>query len=140
MTTDTTEQGLEHLICTALAGHPCDPPAASAVDEPAAGYGGSGWICGSHRDYDREYCVDLVQLSAFLRATQPETADSLALGEAGPARRKLLARLQGEISKRVHVRDAMDGAVRISVRGRAFNTICRNYGGIIFDLHIGTSG
>ena len=100
MTTDTTEQGLERLICTALAGHPCDPPAASAVDEPAAGYGGSGWICGSHRDYDREYCVDLVQLSAFLRATQPETADSPALGEAGPARRKFLARLQGEISKR----------------------------------------
>ena len=100
MTADTTEQGLERLICTALAGHPCDPPAASAVDEPAAGYGGSGWTCGSHRDYDREYCVDLVQLSAFLRATQPETAASLALGEAGPARRKLLARLQGEISRR----------------------------------------
>ena len=100
MTADTTEQGLERLICTALAGHPCDPPAASAVDEPAAGYGGSGWTGGSHRDYDREYCVDLVQLSAFLRATQPETADSLALGEAGPAQRKFLARLQGEISKR----------------------------------------
>ena len=32
VTTDTTEQGLEHLICTALAGHPCDPPAARAVD------------------------------------------------------------------------------------------------------------
>ena len=100
MTTDTTEQGLERLICTALAGHPCDPPAASAVDEPAAGYGGSGWTGGSHRDYDREYCVDLVQLSAFLRATQPETADSPALGDAGPARRKFLARLQGEISRR----------------------------------------
>ena len=26
MTTDFTEQGLERLICTALAGHPCDPP------------------------------------------------------------------------------------------------------------------
>ena len=100
MTTDTTEQGLERLICTALAGHPCDPPAASAVDEPAAGYGDLGWTGGSHRDYDREYCVDLVQLSAFLRATQPETADALALGDAGPARRKFLARLQGEISRR----------------------------------------
>lgn len=25
MTTDTSERGLERLICTALAGHPCDP-------------------------------------------------------------------------------------------------------------------
>ena len=28
MTTDTSERGLERLICTALAGHPCEPPAA----------------------------------------------------------------------------------------------------------------
>jgi hypothetical protein len=27
MTTDTTEQGLERLICTALTGHPCNPGA-----------------------------------------------------------------------------------------------------------------
>ena len=26
MTTDTSERGLERLICTALAGHPCEPP------------------------------------------------------------------------------------------------------------------
>ena len=26
MTTDTSEKGLERLICTVLAGHPCDPP------------------------------------------------------------------------------------------------------------------
>ena len=28
MTTDTSERGLERLICTALAGHPCEPPTA----------------------------------------------------------------------------------------------------------------
>ena len=78
MVTDTTEQGLERLICTALAGHPCDPPPGGAA-ESTAGYGGVGWSGGSHRDYDREYCVDLVQLAAFLRATQPETAEALAL-------------------------------------------------------------
>ena len=100
MTTNTTEQGLERLICTVLAGHPCDPPSTDSTREAHTGYGGVGWSGGSWLDYDREYCVDLVQLSAFLRATQPETADSLALGEAGPAQRKLLARLQGEISKR----------------------------------------
>ena len=99
MVTDTTELGLERLICTALAGHPCDPPPAEAA-EPAAGYDGVGWSGGSHRDYDREYCVDLVQLAAFLRSTQPETAAALALNEDGPTRRKFLARLQGEVSKR----------------------------------------
>lgn len=25
MTTDTSERGLERLICAAMAGHPCDP-------------------------------------------------------------------------------------------------------------------
>ena len=100
MTTDTSERGLERLICTALAGHPCEPPAANTVAEPPAGYGGVGWSGGSYLDYDREWCVDLVQLAAFLRGTQPEAAEDLALKEDGPTRRKFLARLQGEIAKR----------------------------------------
>ena len=99
-TTDTSERGLERLICTALAGHACDPPRAGLVSEPHAGYGGVGWSCGNPHDYDREFCVDRVQLAEFLRATQPEAADSLALDENGPTRRKFLARLQGEITKR----------------------------------------
>ena len=100
MTTDTSEKGLERLICTALAGHPCDPPLAGALMEPRAPYGGVGWSPGSYHDYDREYCVDLAQLAAFLRDTQPDVAEALALDEDGPTRRKFLARLQGEISKR----------------------------------------
>ena len=100
MPTDTSERGLERLICTTLTGHPCDPPAAATIGEPASVYGGVGWIGGNFHDYDREYCVDLVQLAAFLRATQPKAAESLSLGENGPTRRKFLARLQGEISKR----------------------------------------
>ena len=100
MTTDTSEQGLERLICTALAGHPCEPPVAGTIGEPPAGYGGVGWSGGNYHDYDREYCVDLVQLAAFLHTTQPEAAESLGLSEDGPTRRKFLARLQGEISKR----------------------------------------
>ena len=100
MPTDTSERGLERLICTALAGHPCEPPAAGTVAEPPAGYGGVGWSDGNFHDYDREYCVDLVQLSAFLRATQPKAAESLGLSSDGPTRRKFLARLQGAISKR----------------------------------------
>ena len=100
MTTDTSEKGLERLICMALAGHPCDPPPVHTAAEPRAAYGDVCWSPGSYHDYDREYCVDLVQLAAFLRATQPEVAEVLALDEDGPTRRKFLARLQGEISKR----------------------------------------
>jgi len=100
MLTDTSERGLERLICTALAGHPCDPPLGPTVGEPPAHYGGVGWAGGNFHDYDREYCVDLAQLSAFLHATQPEAAESLDLSEASPTRRRFLARLQGEITKR----------------------------------------
>ena len=101
MTTDTSERGLERLICTALTGAACDPGAtsANAVHERPAAYG-AGWICGAPEDYDREYCVDLAQLSAFLRETQPDVVDALDLGQDGPTRRKFLARLQGEITKR----------------------------------------
>lgn len=101
MKSDTTERGLERLICTALTGSPCDPGGGpvESIDEQSSSYG-TGWICGAPDDYDREYCVDLAQLSAFLRETQPVAAESLDLGEDSPTRRKFLARLQGEITKR----------------------------------------
>ena len=99
MTSNTSEKGLERLICTALTGAPCDTTEESAFHERPASYN-AGWICGDSQDYDREYCVDLVQLSAFLRATQPDAAESLGLGADSPARRRFLARLQGEIAKR----------------------------------------
>jgi type I restriction enzyme R subunit len=99
--TDVSEKGLERLICTALTGSACDPgtvPAATVHERPAA-YS-VGWIGGRPEDYDREYCVDLAQLSAFLWETQPDAASALALDEDGPTRRKFLARVQGEITKR----------------------------------------
>lgn len=100
MTTDTSERGLERLICTALTGAPCDPGVPqNAVKLRPAPYGG-GWICARPEDYDREYCVDLAQISAFLHETQPEVAEVLDIDQDGPTRRKFLARLQGEISKR----------------------------------------
>ena len=100
MTSDTSEKGLERLICKTLTGHPCDPKSSGTVAEPATGYGGVGWSCGNPHDYDRTYCVDLVQLSAFLSETQPEAANSLALSENNPSRQKFLAWLQSQISKR----------------------------------------
>ncbi|GMV06941.1 MAG: hypothetical protein AMXMBFR53_32160 [Gemmatimonadota bacterium] len=101
MITDTSERGLERLVCTALTGSACDPGTGEAdgVRERPAAYG-AGWICGAPEDYDREYCLDFAQLSSFLRATQPEVGDALHLDQDGPMRRKFLARLQGEITKR----------------------------------------
>ena len=101
MTTDTSELGLERLVCTALTGSPCDATLSPAgLEGKAVPSGGGGWICGNPQDYDREFCVDRVQLAVFLKATQPEAAESLDLGQDSPTRRKFLARLQGEISKR----------------------------------------
>jgi type I restriction enzyme R subunit len=80
MPTDTSEKGLESLI--------------------VAGMTDSGWTAGDPTDYDRDYCVDLAQLRTFLRATQPKVAEALDLDNDSPTRRKVLARLQGEVSKR----------------------------------------
>jgi type I site-specific restriction-modification system R (restriction) subunit len=101
--TDTSEAGLETLICRALTGSDCMPRPAgtpAVVAETPAPYGGVGWLPGDPADYDREYCVDLVQLRAFLHSTQPEVAEALDLDSNSPTRRKFLARLQGEVSKR----------------------------------------
>jgi len=101
MTTDTSETGLERLICVAMTGSACDAP--SAVDDNGAApeaAGGTGWLCGSPGDYEREYAVDLAQLAAFLLSTQPELPQALDLATDGPTRQKFLARLQGEVSKR----------------------------------------
>lgn len=100
MTTDTSERGLERLICIALTGHPCDPPKPGKESHERPANYGYGWIGGRAEDYDREYCVDLVQLSIFLRETQPQAAEALDLVKDGPIRRQFLARLQGEITKR----------------------------------------
>lgn len=58
--TDTSERGLERLICTVLTGSPCEPGETrieESLERPAA-YN-VGWISGDPEDYDREYCVDV---------------------------------------------------------------------------------
>lgn len=112
--TDTSEAGLESLICRALTGSDCKPRPAGApavVAEATPPYGGAGWLPGDPADYDREYCVDLVQLTAFLRSTQPEVVEALDLDHDSPTRRKFLARLQGEVSKRGVV-DVLRGGIQ----------------------------
>lgn len=99
MTTDTTERGIERLICTALTGSPCDPLQFGAVAEGPIAYN-AGWACGAPHDYDREYCVDIAQLSSFLKATQPDAASRFDIDGDTPVRRKFLARLSNQVSSR----------------------------------------
>ncbi len=101
MTTDTTERGLEELIVRAMTGRTdVLMPAHVATETSAPVAGGTGWLLGDATHYDRDYCVDLVQLRGFVMATQEHLLDSVSLGTDGPTRRKFLARLQGEISRR----------------------------------------
>ena len=79
-TTDTSERGLEDIIFAAMTG--------------------AGWIPGSSGDYDREFCVDLAQLAAFLEETQPNIAGSLALGQDSITRQRFLARLKRQVTDR----------------------------------------
>ncbi len=81
MPTDTSEKGLETLIVDSL------------VNE-------AGYEPGSNGDYSREHVIDLAKLRAFLEATQPDTAEVLALDQDCPKRTQFLHRLDGEISKR----------------------------------------
>ena len=101
MTTDTSERGLEELIVRAMTGRTdVLAPAHVATETSSPVAGGTGWLLGDPAHYDREYCVDLVQLRGFLLATQEPLVEALALRTDGPTRRQFLARLQGEISKR----------------------------------------
>jgi type I restriction enzyme, R subunit len=78
--TNVKEEGLESLIVAAMTNF--------------------GWLTGENANYDREYAVDLKQLTAFLETTQEEIAAELQLRMDGPVRRKFLAQLQGEITRR----------------------------------------
>jgi type I restriction enzyme R subunit len=101
MNTDTTEKGLEALIVAQMTGRPVAPsqPVGFGEDpEPFAGL--SKWLRGDPSDYDRGWAVDLVQLRAFIAATQPLLAAALELDGDNPTRQKFLARVQGEIAKR----------------------------------------
>jgi type I restriction enzyme R subunit len=95
--TDTSERGLEDLIVAAMTRV---TESAEGVAEAHGLYGSGGWLLGDWRDYEREYAVDLRQLAEFLRASQPAVAEAAQLDEDGPVRRKFLARLQGEITRR----------------------------------------
>src|ERR1035437_7740169 len=101
MTTDTSEKGLESLIHAAMTGVEWPAPVPTdEADEEMPPYGGTGWLAAHATDYVRAYAGALTQLRGFLTLTQPDLPTPLELHQDGPARRKFLARLQGEVSKR----------------------------------------
>ena len=101
MTTDTSEKGLESLIVKAMTGHAWpDVGVADTAAMPPSAYGGTGWLNSRPEDYNREWCVDLVQLVAFLRTTQPKLDAALELDNDSPNRRAFLSRLFNEVGKR----------------------------------------
>jgi type I restriction enzyme R subunit len=101
MTTDTSEKGLESLIVTAMTGKTgVAPPQPGEAADSEGSFGGAGCILGDAKAYDREYAVDLMQLSDFIFGTQKPLVEAFDLEHESPTRRTFLARLQGEIAKR----------------------------------------
>jgi type I restriction enzyme R subunit len=101
VTTDTSEKELESIIVRAMTGRTdlLRPPyTPSETCTPVSG--GTGWLLGSARHYDRGFCVDLVQLRGFLMATQPRLELAFELESDNPVRRQFLARLEKEIARR----------------------------------------
>ena len=99
-TVDTSERGLEDIIFDSM------------VE--------SGWIPGDRADYARGQCVDLVQFSAFINATQPEVAAALSLGSDTPARKRFLERLGREVAKRGVIDTLRNGVRHLQHRVRLF--------------------
>jgi len=104
MTTDITEKGLETLIMRCMTGSDGRDVAAGGVAERPAVSGGTGYIAGCPRDFDRAHALDVARLFDFLVATQPEAVKKLAVGSYKDLkdinRLKFLTRLSGEIGKR----------------------------------------
>jgi len=127
MTTDISEKGLETLMMRHMTGEDGLAVAPGVTRERMAPFGGIGYVAGSAKDYDRAHALDVPQLFAFLRATQPDAFRKLAMVDAGDAkdvsRLKFLARLSSEIGKR--------GVIDVLRRGI-------EHGPVRFDLFYGT--
>jgi type I restriction enzyme R subunit len=126
--TDTSEKGLETLIFQTMTGRTGLDPVPDTWQEVApTAAGGTGWLAGWPRDYDRTHALDLPQLIAFLEATQPEEVKKLGIAnfsnKADIALLKFLARLESEIGKR-GVIDVLRNGIK--------------HGALTFDLFFGT--
>ena len=104
MPSDISEKGLETIIMRSMTGVDGLTVTPGIVAERPPPYGGTGFTAGSPKDFDRAHALDVPQLVAFLRATQPEAFKKLAIADANDAkdmnRLKFLTRLSSEIGKR----------------------------------------
>lgn len=127
MTTDTTEKGLETLIMRHMTGEDGLAVPPNRVADTSPPYGGSGYVAGCPKDFDRAHALDATQLFAFLRATQLEVFRRLAMADASDAkdinRLKFLSRISAEVGKR--------GVIDVLRKGVA-------HGPLHFDLFYGT--
>jgi type I restriction enzyme R subunit len=127
MPTDTSEKGLETLLMRHMTGTDGLAVVPNHVAERPPSYGGTGYTAGSAKDYDRAYALDVPQLFAFLRTTQPEAFKKLAIADTSDTRDinrlKFLARLSAEIGKR--------GVIDVLRKGV-------DHGPVRFDLFYGT--
>jgi len=127
MTTDTSEKGLESLIMRHMTGTDGLAVVPNRVAERPPPNSGTGYTAGAAQDYERSHALDVPQLFAFLRVTQPEALKKLAMADSGDAkdihRLKFLTRLSAEIGKR--------GVIDVLRKGV-------DHGPLHFDLFYGT--
>jgi type I restriction enzyme R subunit len=125
--TDTSEKGLESIIVRYMTGTTGLAVVPNRVAERPPAYGGSGYTAGSPQDYDRAHALDVAQLFAFLRATQPAAFAKLAMANANDPkdinRLKFLTRVSSEVGKR--------GVIDVLRKGV-------DHGAVRFDLFYGT--
>jgi type I restriction enzyme R subunit len=92
-----------------------------------------GYVAGSSADYDASHALDVVQLAAFLAATQPEVAAALQLDDPRSKERgEFLGRIQGEIKRR--------GVVDVLRKGIDYSSLTATFSGIALYGAIPTLG
>ena len=91
MSTDLSEKALETLIVDYLTSE------------------AGGWLAGNPKHYDREYAVDLAQLAAFLKATQPDKTEALDLDQESPTQAEVPGPPPGRDHQARHRRCAAQG-------------------------------
>lgn len=97
--TDTSERWFEARVVRGLTGIP-QPEYSHELSSTDFAFTHNGYVLGKPTDYNRDVALDVAQLLAFLKATQPKAVDRLELAVEGIKRTQFLHRLQGEITKR----------------------------------------
>ena len=101
---------------------------AGSCGEEGSPFGGTGYIAGSAKGFDRAHAIDVPQLFAFLQATQPEAFKKLGMVDPDDPkdinRLKFLARLSSELGSKRGVIDVLRKGV--------------DHGPVHFDLFYGT--